>query len=116
MENMDGRNNRGKFTSGHKGFKPKGATNLLTRGIKDKFEELIDSYPIDMMIDDLHALKPSERLHVVAGLLEYFVPKLNKTDHGLNISNEIITIQLPVTNCEPVKQIDNGKGEETLLH
>ena len=92
---MDGRNTRGKFTSGHKGFKPKGATNLLTRGIKDKFEELIDSYPIDMMIDDLHALKPSERLHVVAGLLEYFVPKLNKTDHGLNISNETITIQLP---------------------
>jgi len=95
MEIMEGRNKGGKFTDGHKGFKPKGATNLLTRGIKEKFEELIESYPIEMMIQDLHALKPAERLHVVAGLLEYFMPKLNKTDHGLAISDEIITIQLP---------------------
>ena len=100
MDVMEERDNKGRFTEGHKGFKQKGATNILTRDIKEKLWQLIESYPIDMMIDDLHALKPADRLHIIAGLLEYYMPKLNKTDHGLAISDEIITIQLPRNNAD----------------
>lgn len=97
---MEERDNKGRFTEGHKGFKPKGATNLLSRDIKEKFEELLENYPVENMINDLHALKPTDRLHIVTGLLEFFMPKLNKTDHGLAITNEIIKVQLPTNNAD----------------
>ena len=94
MENT-GRNSKGKFVKGHKGFKPKGATNLATREIKDKFNQLLDSYPVEKMIEDLQELKPRERLAVITGLLEYFMPKLNKTDWGISNNNETIIVNLP---------------------
>jgi hypothetical protein len=89
------RTSNGKFAKGHKGFKPKGATNIATREVKEKFSQLLDSYPVEQMIEDLQDLKPRERLSMITGLLEYFMPKLNKTDWGIKNENEPIIIQLP---------------------
>ena len=46
------RTSNGKFAKGHKGFKPKGATNIATREVKEKFNQLLDSYPVEQMIED----------------------------------------------------------------
>ena len=96
-KNMDekNRNTNGRFAKGHKGFKPKGATNIATREVKEKFHQLLDSYPVEQMIQDLQELKPRERLQMITGLLEYFMPKLNKTDWGISNNNEPIIIELP---------------------
>lgn len=99
MEKKD-RDNKGKFVKGHKGFKPKGATNLANREVKDKFHQLLDSYPVEQMIQDLQELKPRERLAMITGLLEYFMPKLNKTDWGISNNNEPIIIELPANNAD----------------
>jgi hypothetical protein len=94
METND-RDNKGKFVKGHRGFKPKGALNHTTREVKEKFNQLLESYPLEQMIADLQELKPRERLSVIVGLLEYFMPKLNKTDWGLTNNNEPIVVELP---------------------
>jgi hypothetical protein len=94
------RNSNGSFAKGHKGFKPKGATNLANREVKEKFHQLLDSYPVEQMIEDLQELKPRERLSMITGLLEYFMPKLNKTDWGISNNNEPIIIQLPKNNAD----------------
>ena len=95
-----GRDSLGRFAKGNKGFKPKGATNIATRETKEKFNQLLDSYPVEQMIADLQELKPRERLQVITGLLEYFMPKLNKTDWGISNNNEPIIIQLPKNNAD----------------
>ena len=94
------RNSNGSFAKGHKGFKPKGATNIANREVKEKFHQLLDSYPVEQMIQDLQELKPRERLQMITGLLEYFMPKLNKTDWGISNNNEPIIIELPANNAD----------------
>ena len=94
------RDNKGRFSKGHRGFKPKGATNLATREVKEKFSQLLDSYPVEQMIADLQELKPRERLTMITGLLEYFMPKLNKTDWGISNASEPIVIELPANNAD----------------
>jgi hypothetical protein len=95
---IENRDDKGRFIGGHKGFKPKGATNISTREVKERFQQLLDSYPLEQMMEDLQNLKPRERLNVVAGLLEYFMPKLNKTDWGISNNKEKIIIELPENN------------------
>ena len=48
------RNSNGSFAKGHKGFKPKGATNIANREVKEKFSQLLDSYPVEQMIQELN--------------------------------------------------------------
>ena len=62
-------------------------------------------------------LDPGERLRIMSGLLDFFIPKLNRTDHSMTIGDETIIIQLPSKSYEePLKQIADGGGENTLLH
>jgi hypothetical protein len=55
----------------------------------------MDSYDEDMMIADLESLKPPDRLKIMTGLLEYVLPKLNKTDYTLSKYSDEIKVELP---------------------
>jgi hypothetical protein len=55
----------------------------------------MEHYSIEQMKADLMQLEPHERLKIMTGLLDFFMPKLNRTDHSLSKDNETITILLP---------------------
>ena len=89
------RNKDGKFIKGHSGLKPKGAQTKSTKEIKDRIQQLMESYDEKKMIADLKSLKPPDRLKIMTGLLEYILPKLNKTDFNINTEKDEIIIVLP---------------------
>ncbi len=87
---------KGQFAKGLKSFgRPKGSKNKVTAEVKEKFQQLVDSYSLAQMKIDLMELKPNERLRVMTDLLDFFIPKLNRTDHSLSNGDERIVIQLP---------------------
>ena len=55
----------------------------------------MESYDEKKMIADLKSLKPPDRLKIMTGLLEYILPKLNKTDFNINTEKDEIIIVLP---------------------
>lgn len=97
MENNEEncRNKNGQFVKGHKGQKPKGAVAKTTSEVKERLQRLVDSYDEEMMIADLVSLKPTDRLKIITGILEYVLPKLNKTDYTLTKDSDEIKVELP---------------------
>lgn len=89
------RNNNGQFVKGHKGLKPKGAVNKSTSEMKERLQQLMESYDEEQMIADLKSLKAPDRLKIMTGLLEYVLPKLNKTDYSLTKESDEIKVELP---------------------
>jgi len=90
------RDKHGKFLPGQRVTgRKKGVSNKVTTEVKEKFQQLVDSYSIEQMKADLMELEPAERLKIVAGLLDFFIPKLNRTDHTLQGDNDVIIVQLP---------------------
>jgi hypothetical protein len=94
MENKD-RNKDGQFLKGHPGFKPKGALHKSTKEMKERLQLLMESYDEEQMIADLNSLKAPDRLKIMTGLLEYILPKLNKTDYTLSKDSDEIKVELP---------------------
>jgi hypothetical protein len=93
------RDKDGQFVKGHKGLKPKGSLNTKTKEMKERLQMLMESYDEDKMIEDLKSLKPPDRLKIMTGLLEYILPKLNKTDYTLNNKDaDEIRVELPDEN------------------
>ena len=80
---------------GLRGGRKKGQRNKDTRLIRFRYEQLMEHYSIEQMKADLMQLEPHERLRIMTGLLDFFMPKLNRTDHSLSKDNETITILLP---------------------
>ena len=97
MENTEKkeRTKGGQFVKGHTGFKPIGAKNKSTKEMKERLQLLMESYEEDQMIADLNSLKAPDRLKIMTGLLEYVLPKLNKTDYTLNKGDDEIKVELP---------------------
>lgn len=58
----------------------KGKGNKNITPIREKYQQLLDGYDIEMMLKDLMSLEPVERLKIVTGLSEYIIPKLNRTE------------------------------------
>jgi hypothetical protein len=71
----------------------KGKANKNIAPIREKFQQLLDSYPIELMMKDLKSLEAVERLRVVTGLAEFIVPKLQRSEVKNEDGNEI-TIKL----------------------
>lgn len=67
---------KGKKTGG----KVKGSQNKDLKPIREKFNQLLDGYTIQNMVDDLMALEPKDRLMIVNGISEYIIPKLARTE------------------------------------
>ena len=95
MEITNPRNEKGQFLKGHKGLKPKGALNKKTIEMKERLKLLLDSYDEDKMIEDMESLRAPDRMKVLIGLLEYMLPKLNKTDYTLTKESKEINVTLP---------------------
>ena len=90
------RDERGRFLPGKRVTgRQKGTSNKVTTEVRERFQQLVDSYSIEQMKADLMELEPVERLKIVAGLLDFFIPKLNRTDHTLQGDKDIIIVQLP---------------------
>jgi len=68
---------RGKKTGGGS---RKGVGNKNITPIREKFQQLLDGYTIELMLKDLKSLEAGERLRIVTGLSEYIIPKLNRTE------------------------------------
>ena len=99
LPNMQERDKNGRFVPGGKSNgRPIGSKNKTSAEVREKFQELVDSYSVAQMKADLMELDPGERLRIMTGLLEFFAPKLNRTDHSMTIGDERIIIQLPNSN------------------
>ena len=92
---------------GLRGGRKKGQRNKDTRLIRYRYEQLMEHYSIEQMKADLMQLEPNERLKIMTGLLDFFMPKLNRTDHSLSKNNENITILLPGEVEEVIEETEN---------
>lgn len=73
------RNNNGQFTKGNAGGgRPKGSTNKATKDLRERITLLLDENWDDIQTD-LKSLTPKERIDAYIKLLEYSLPKLNRT-------------------------------------
>lgn len=96
---MEERDIKGRFLNGcSSNGRPKGSRNKTSAEVREKFQQLVDCYSLAQMKADLMELEPGERLRIMTGLLDFFIPKLNRTDHSMTIGDERIIIQLPNTN------------------
>lgn len=91
--------------SGNPSGRPKGAINHEKRSIRLWLDKFLDANT-DEMEADLKALPPKDRLYIILGLMEYSVPKLNRTE--LQADVDLNTGGIPVT--EWVKT-NGGKPE-----
>jgi len=73
------RSNNGQFTKGNKGGgRPKGSTNKATKDLRERITLLLDEN-WEGIQNDLKSLTPKERIDAYIKLLEYSLPKLNRT-------------------------------------
>lgn len=70
-----------------------GSQNKNIAPIREKFQQLLEGYSIELMTKDLKSIEPAERLRIVTGLAEFIVPKLQRTEVKNEDGNEI-TIRL----------------------
>lgn len=78
-----------KGQSGNASGRPKDSPNKVTSETKEKFQELVNAYDLDQMKKDLMSLEPAERLKIISGLLNYFIPKQN-----YNINEQVDPIEI----------------------
>ena len=57
----------------------KGSQNKDIAPIREKFQQLLDGYSINDMLEDLSSIEPVERLNIVTGLAEFVIPKLQRS-------------------------------------
>jgi hypothetical protein len=108
------RDERGRFLPGARPVgRRKGSSNKVTTEVREKFQQLVDSYSIEQMKADLMELEPVERLKIISGLLDFFIPKLNRTDHTLQGDKDIIIVQLP--NTAKITTDDNRPDQPGLI-
>ncbi len=94
------RDENGRLKSGHKGLKPKGATNRLQGEIKEKITLFLSG-----KLEEIEAIysevSPKEKLHFLTELLAYVLPKSK---------------ELKIESSEtPTAKIDYSKLSEATL-
>ena len=71
----------------------KGKPNKDVAPIREKLNQLLDGYTIEMMLNDLKSIKqPEERLRIFQGLAEYAIPKLARTEVKTEDSEIVIRV------------------------
>lgn len=112
------RDKKGRFLPGQRSTgRKKGTGNKASNEVREKFQQLVDSYSLQQMKYDLMELEPGERLKIMAGLLDFFMPKLNRTDHSLVTDGDVIVVQLPslLTPLPAASPGRNSSENETNL-
>jgi hypothetical protein len=89
----------GKGKTNNPNGRPQGSVNKDVAPLREKFQQLLDGYSIEKMLDDLDSLEPQERLRVVTGLAEYLVPKLARTEVKQEGDNTLV-IKVVRTNSD----------------
>ena len=112
MENQ--RDNNGRFLPGQRTTgREKGTGNKVTNEVREKFQQLVDSYSLVQMKADLMELEAGERLRIMSGLLDFFMPKLNRTDHSMTMGDETIIV-LPNTSFNDNRLIQSENIQPNL--
>ena len=100
------RDTGGRFLSGQRSTgRLKGTGNKVSNEVREKFQQLVDGYSVEDMKMDLAMLDPLDRLRIISGLLDFFMPKLNRTDHTIEGANDTIIImpKLPSDDNRPLE-------------
>ena len=109
MKNDKIHNSNGRFVTGHNIGRPKGSGNKKLNVMRDKFQQLLDGYPIQQMQDDLMEMEPGERLRLIIAMGDFFLPKLNRVDNTFtNQTDTIIVLPTAVTPVIDVPLIENN--------
>lgn len=59
--------------------RPKGSANKVNDQLREMVRELIESVGLDKLKKDIKELKAKERIDAMTSLLEFVLPKLNRT-------------------------------------
>lgn len=83
-------------TTGKKwGGRTKGTPNADNKPIKEKFDQLLSTYSVEQMAEDLANIEnPAERLKIIIGLAEFIIPKMARSEVSVD-SNVTPIIMLP---------------------
>lgn len=74
------------FKKGHEkvGGRKKGVQNVATKELRERVTLLIDDL-YDLVVTDLKTLTPSERLRSLTQLMEFALPKLQRSEQKVNL-------------------------------
>lgn len=67
----------------------KGSQNKNIAPIREKFQQLLDGYSIELMTKDLKSLEAVERLRIITGLAEFIVPKLQRSEVDAKVDSKV---------------------------
>jgi len=105
------RDHEGKFLKGNKeGGRPKGSKNKALTELRELVNDLIEMN-WETIQEDIDQLDPSERVNVIIKLLEFSIPKLQRTNV---VEEHPEQIQINFVNyADTVKSLDNDKPDKT---
>lgn len=92
-----------KGQSGNPKGRPKGAKDKFPRAMKERVQALVDKLE-QYVEDDINSLDPSERIRHYTNLLEYVIPKLQRTENEGHI--EIKVPRIKWTDPETLEDSD----------
>ena len=95
MENDKIHDEKGKFVAGHNVGRPKGSGNKKLNVMREKFQQLLDGYPVQQMQADLMEMEAGERLRLIVAMGDFFLPKLNRVDNSLSFGSDTIIVLPP---------------------
>lgn len=103
------------------GGRTMGTKNKAT-SLRERIHTLLESYTLEMMIDDLHNIPPLERLRITTGLFEYVTPKLARVEQlgdgavkqqMIILTSEEDRLKLTMLTNEPTNQDHEGIQQES---
>jgi len=101
---------KGKFAKGHHMGRPKGSGNQKLNVMREKFQQLLDGYPVQQMHADLLEMEPGERLRLIVAMGDFFLPKLNRIDNTFTNETDTIIV-LPTAPIEDTPFIELKESE-----
>lgn len=86
------RGNNGTFAKGNAGGgRPKGSANKTTTELREFVNEFINDNR-ESLQSDFDALEPKERIDTMIKLMEYALPKLNRTELATDTGEENVVV------------------------
>ena len=83
------------------GGRQKGSLNKTTIEVKQKLEDIWNSFDLEDLLSDIEKLEPKERLNVLLTISEYLAPKLQR--QTIEIEAEIYNV--PTINIiQPIEK------------
>ncbi|MEL7271551.1 MAG: hypothetical protein AAGL34_18400 [Bacteroidota bacterium] len=82
----------------------KGVPNKTTDNLRKKIEEILDDN-WERLGEDIDSLSPKERVDTIVKLLEYALPKLNRTEFNGSTSVEDYLKLTPKQRMEKLKEL-----------